>query len=127
MARILVAEDAPAVRESIKDFFELAGFEVDEAPDGMVACELLEQRPYDLLITDLWMPNMDGLDLLRRLRKINPKLPVIAISGGAPGRAPIDYSVALATTWGADIVMHKPFDNSELVEAAKKLLIEYAA
>ena len=127
MSRILIADDASAVRESIKDFFELAGFEVDEAPDGMLACELLEQRSYDLLITDLWMPNMDGLDLLKRLRKINPKMPVIAISGGAPGRAPIDFSVALATTWGADIVMHKPFDNEELVEAAKKLLIEYAA
>ena len=127
MARILLAEDAPAVRESIKDFLILAGFEVDEAPDGQVACDLLAQSPYDLLITDLWMPNMDGLDVLKRLRKINPKLPVIAISGGAPGRAPIDFSVALATTWGADIVFHKPFDNEELVEAVRKLLAQYAA
>ncbi|CAK0752106.1 Response regulator [Azospirillaceae bacterium] len=127
MARILVTEDAPAVRESIKDSLEMAGFAVDEAPDGEVACDLLQHRAYDLLITDLWMPNMDGLDLLKRLRKINPKMPVIAISGGAPGRAPIDFSVALATTWGADIVFHKPFDNDELVEAVKNLLVQYAA
>lgn len=127
MTRILLAEDAAAVRESIKDSLELAGFEVDDAPDGEVACRLLEQHAYDLLVTDLWMPKVDALDLLKRLRQINPKLPVIAISGGAPGRAPIDYSLALATTWGADSVLHKPFDNEVLVEEIKKLLLQYAA
>lgn len=127
MARILLVEDAPEVRESIKDSLELAGFEVDEAPDGKVACELLAARAYALMITDLWMPNLDGLDLLKHLRKVNPKLPVIAISGGAPGRAPIDYSVALATTYGADTVFHKPFDNDDLVDAVNALLLQYAA
>ena len=105
----------------------MAGYEVEEAVDGLVAIELLQSRPYALLITDLWMPNVDGIDLLKRLRTINPKMPVIAISGGAPGRAPIDYSVALATTWGADVVLHKPFDNDDLVDEVKALLIKYAA
>ena len=126
MARILLVEDAPEVRESIKDSLELAGFEVDEAPDGKIATELLTERTYALLITDLWMPNVDGIDLLKHLRKANPKLPVIAISGGAPGRAPLDCSVALATTWGADAVFHKPFDNDDLIETVKDLLAQYA-
>ena len=127
MAPILLVEDTLDVRISIRDSLEMAGYEVEEAVDGLVAIELLQSRPYALLITDLWMPNVDGIDLLKRLRTINPKLPVIAISGGAPGRAPIDYSVALATTWGADVVLHKPFDNDDLVDEVKALLIKYAA
>ena len=126
MARILVVEDALEVRESIKGSLEDAGFAVDEAPDGVVALEIQERQPCDLVITDLWMPNMDGLDLMKRIRAINPKLPVIAISGGAPRRAPIDYSVALADTFGADRVLHKPFDNDDLVGEVKKLLAQYA-
>ncbi len=126
MARILVVEDALEVRESIKGSLEDAGFTVDEAPDGVAALEIQERQPCDLVITDLWMPNMDGLDLMKRLRTINPKLPVIAISGGAPRRAPIDYSVALADTFGADRVLHKPFDNDDLVDEVKKLLVQYA-
>ncbi len=127
MAPILLVEDTLDVRISIRDSLEMAGYEVEEAVDGLVAIELLQSRPYALLITDLWMPNVDGIDLLKRLRTINPKMPVIAISGGAPGRAPIDYSVALATTWGADVVLHKPFDNDDLVDEVKALLIKYAA
>ncbi|MEI8395512.1 MAG: response regulator [Rhodospirillaceae bacterium] len=126
MTRILVVEDALEVRVSITASLEEAGFVVDEAADGAVALALLERQPCDLMITDLWMPNMDGLDLLKRLRAINPKLPVIAISGGAPRRAPIDYSVALADTFGADRVLHKPFDNDDLVDEVKKLLAQYA-
>ena len=127
MARVLLVEDHHEVRRSIREFMEQADFVVDEAPDGQVALELLATQTYALMITDLWMPNVGGLDLLKHLRKTNPKMPVIAISGGAPGRAPIDYSVALAQTWGADIVIFKPFDNDYLVEEAKKLLIQYAA
>lgn len=126
MARILVVEDALEVRESIKGSLEDAGFAVDDAPDGVAALAVLERQPCDLMITDLWMPNMDGLDLLKRLRAINPKMPVIVISGGAPRRAPIDYSVALADTFGADRVLHKPFDNDDLVDEVKKLLAHYA-
>ncbi len=127
MAPILLVDDTLHVRISIRDSLEMAGYEVEEAVDGLVAIELLKSRSYALLITDLWMPNVDGIDLLKRLRTINPKMPVIAISGGAPGRAPIDYSVALATTWGADVVLHKPFDNDDLVDEVKALLIKYAA
>ena len=126
MTRILVVEDVLEVRVSITASLEEAGFVVDDAPDGVAALAVLERESCDLLITDLWMPNMDGLDLLKRLRAINPKLPVIAISGGAPRRAPIDYSVALADTFGADRVLHKPFDNDDLVDEVKKLLAQYA-
>ncbi len=127
MARILLVEDFPEVRESIKDSLELAGFEVDEAPDGSVAIDFLAKGTYALVVTDLWMPHVDGLDLLKHLRKINPNMPVVAISGGAPGRAPVDFSVALANTYGADTVLDKPFDNDDLVDIINDLLAQYAA
>ena len=127
MARILLVDDTPKVRESIKDALESAGFEVDEAPDGLVAIEFLNERPYTLLITDLWMPEVDGLDLMKHLRKINPNMPVIAITGGAIGLEPPNFSIALAQSWGADAVLDKPFDNDDLVDVAKDLSAKYAA
>ena len=126
MARILLVDDTPKVRESIKDALESAGFEVDEAPDGLVAIEFLNERPYTLLITDLWMPEVDGLDLMKHLRKINSNMPVIAITGGAIGLAPPNFSVALAESWGADAMLDKPFDNDDLVDIAKDLIAKYA-
>ncbi len=64
---------------------------------------------------------MDGVDLLKHLRVHCPEIPVIAISGGAPGRATIEYSAALAATFGADAVFFKPFDNEELVAAVREI------
>ena len=127
MARILLVDDAPRVRESIKDALETAGFEVDEAPDGKEAIELLNERSYSLLITDLWMPEVDGLDLMKHQRKINPNMPVIAITGGAVGLEPPNFSITLAQNWGADAVLDKPFDNDDLVDIVKDLIIRYAA
>ncbi len=127
MARILLVDDAPRVRESIKDALESAGFEVDEAPDGKEAIELLNERSYSLLITDLWMPEVDGLDLMKHQRKINPNMPVIAITGGAVGLEPPNFSITLAQNWGADAVLDKPFDNDDLVDIVKDLIIRYAA
>ena len=126
MARILLVDDAPRVRESIKDALETAGFEVDEAPDGKEAIELLNERSYSLLITDLWMPEMDGLDLMKHQRKINPNMPVIAITGGAVGLEPPNFSISLAQNWGADAVLDKPFDNDDLVDIVNDLITKYA-
>ena len=75
----------------------------------------------DLIITDLWMPNLDGVELLKRLRATNANIRVIAISGGGM-RKPIDVSAALAQTWGADAVLYKPFDNEDLVSEINRLM-----
>ena len=127
MARILLVDDTPKVRESIKDALETAGFEVDEAPDGKEAIDLLNARSYSLLITDLWMPEVDGLDLMKHQRKINPNMPVVAITGGAIEMAPPNFSVALAQSWGADAVLDKAFDNDDLVDIVNDLITKYAA
>ena len=121
MKRILLVDDAPAVRLSIRAALQEAGFLVLEAADGKEALSLLETEAVDLIVTDLWMPNLDGVELLKRLRAGNVNVRVIAISGGGV-RKPIDVSAALAQTWGADAVLYKPFDNDDLIVEIHRLL-----
>ena len=121
MKRILLVDDVPAVRLSIRAALEAVGYQVLEASDGKEALALLDSQAVDLIVTDLWMPNLDGVELLKRLRAANANIRVIAISGGGM-RKPIDVSAALAQTWGADAVLYKPFDNDDLVSEIKRLL-----
>jgi CheY-like chemotaxis protein len=121
MKRILLVDDVPAVRLSIRAALEAAGYQVLEGADGKEALTLLDSQAVDLIVTDLWMPNLDGVELLKRLRAANANIRVIAISGGGT-RKPIDVSAALAQTWGADAVLYKPFDNEDLVTEIKRLL-----
>jgi CheY-like chemotaxis protein len=121
MKRILLVDDVPAVRLSIRAALEAIGYQVLEAADGKEALDLLGSQAVDLIVTDLWMPNLDGVELLKRLRATNANIRVIAISGGGM-RKPIDVSAALAQTWGADAVLYKPFDNDDLVAEIRRLL-----
>ena len=121
MKRILLVDDVPAVRLSIRAALEAIGYQVLEAADGREALDLLDSQAVDLIVTDLWMPNLDGVELLKRLRASNANIRVIAISGGGM-RKPIDVSAALAQTWGADAVLYKPFDNEDLVNEINRLL-----
>jgi CheY-like chemotaxis protein len=121
MKRILLVDDVPAVRLSIRAALEAAGYHVVEAADGNEALASLETQAVDLIVTDLWMPNLDGVELLKRLRAVNAGIRVIAISGGGM-RKPIDVSAALAQTWGADAVLYKPFDNDDLIGEVSRLL-----
>ena len=116
MKRILLVDDVP-----IRAALEAIGHQVLEAADGKEALELLGNQAVDLIVTDLWMPNLDGVELLKRLRAGNANIRVIAISGGGV-RKPIDVSAALAQTWGADAVLYKPFDNEDLVDEINRLL-----
>ena len=127
MSTILVVDDEADVRLSLVLSFKRAGFDVTEATDGEQALALIDKGGFDLIVTDLWMPKVDGIALLKHLRIHWPEVKVIAISGGAPGRAPIDFSVALAETYGADAVFHKPFDNDDLIEFVRTMLLEKAA
>jgi CheY-like chemotaxis protein len=121
MKRILLVDDVPAVRLSIRAALEATGYQVIEAADGKEALSLLDSQVVDLIVTDLWMPNLDGVELLKCLRAANANIRVIAISGGGM-RKPIDVSAALAQTWGADAVLYKPFDNDDLVSEIKRLV-----
>jgi CheY-like chemotaxis protein len=85
MAFILVEDDLPFLRTFARRVLETAGHEVVEAGDGSEALELYRGRPADLVLCDVWMPGMNGLDLLRALRRECPGVRFVAMSGGGIG------------------------------------------
>jgi len=117
---ILLLEDNEAYRALITEFLTLAGFEVVAAPDGRRVPELLQQLHIDLLITDLSMPERDGIETMTDLRYTHPLLPVIAISGDVPLNTHL--YLTLAEKLGASRVLAKPFKMEQLVLAAREAI-----
>ena len=117
---ILLLEDNDAYRALITEFLTLAGFEVVAAPDGRRVPELLQQLQVDLLITDLSMPERDGIETMTDLRYSHPRLPVIAISGDVPLNTHL--YLTLAEKLGASRVLAKPFKMEQLVLAAREAI-----
>ncbi len=124
MKHILVIDDEAPVLSLFGQFLESAGYSVALAPDGQTGLRLLKQQKPDLIITDIMMPEMDGLELLMKTQKQYPEIPVIAISGGMKMR-PASF-LPQAKKFGARRVFIKPVELSELFDAVQKLLGESA-
>jgi DNA-binding response OmpR family regulator len=120
MARILVIDDDDDVRRAIRRHLESDGHEVVEAPHGKAGMKLFRDRPTDLVVTDLFMPEQEGLETIRELRRSfeNPK--ILVVTGAAPGGA-FDFR-AQATLLGAGAALSKPFTREELLTAVHALL-----
>ncbi len=120
MARLLLIDDDPALLLLLRRTLERSGYEVVTAPNGREGLQRLAAAPFDLLITDIVMPEMEGLELILKLRQTHPALRIIAISGGGQLR-PASY-LNLARLSGAMTVLAKPFELEELLGAVQKLL-----
>ena len=120
MARILVIDDDPQIRMLLRELLEREAYEVLDAFNGFEALEIFSHNTIDLVITDIVMPDMDGLEVMIRLRKTHPELKVIAISGGARIR-PQSY-LDLADSLGADATLTKPMDMNVVLKTVKELL-----
>jgi CheY-like chemotaxis protein len=79
--QVLVVDDEPAMRELLSTYLAEFGISALTAPNGVQALEIVQTRPVDLIITDLWMPEMDGLELLQKVKTINARIPVAVLSG----------------------------------------------
>jgi DNA-binding response OmpR family regulator len=110
MARVLVVDDDPTVREVVVTYLRAAGHDVDEAADGEAALARLGTRPADLVVLDLMLPGIDGLEVCRRVRVDGDDVPVIMLT--ALG-SETDRVVGLEQ--GADDYVTKPFSPRELV------------
>jgi DNA-binding response OmpR family regulator len=120
MTRILVVDDDEQVRTMLCMTLDQAGYDTDGACDGNAAIRMQREKPVDLVITDLVMPNKEGLETIMDLRREWPTMKIIAISGG--GRVtPGDY-LSSALYLGASLVFAKPFDRYELLGAIRELL-----
>ncbi|NOU35382.1 MAG: response regulator [Kiritimatiellaceae bacterium] len=120
MAHILVIEDDESVCRLFGQFLEGEGFTVSQASNGKEGLALLKQQKPDLVITDIMMPEMDGLEVIRNLRHQHAGLPVIAISGGMK-TASVNF-LPHAKKFGADCVFEKPVSLTALLAVVRKLL-----
>ena len=113
--RVLLIEDDAAVRRIVRKMLERGRHEVTEAENGRVGLERLSDSAFDLVITDIVMPEMDGIETLIELRKRHPTLRVIAMSCG--GRTGNMYILSSAEKLGASAVLHNPFTIDVLTTA----------
>jgi DNA-binding NtrC family response regulator len=118
MARILVIDDEPDMRVLLEQTLKAAGHEVILAADGREGVERYCTRPADLVITDLYMPNQEGLETIAELRRRFPEVAIIAMSGKAAALT----MLSIAQKFGAIGILHKPFLTEELIAAVGKAL-----
>jgi CheY-like chemotaxis protein len=121
MARILIVEDTPDFRLMMRDILQTAGHEVVEAENGRTAVQKMEGGSFDLLVTDVLMPESDGIELIRTLAKQGRSLPILAVSGGGRN-LPAAVSLALTEAAGAHRTLFKPFRAAELMAVVDELL-----
>lgn len=112
---ILVADDESIIRDTLRIVLTRLGHDPVCVPDGRKALAALQARPFDLIITDLLMPDFDGLELITEVRRTHPSVPIMAISGG--GRISGNDYLRMAKKLGAISILSKPF-TPEDVEAA---------
>jgi CheY-like chemotaxis protein len=120
MATVLIVDDEAQMRKLVRLMLAENGYEVLEASTAMEALRMLKQSAVDLVITDIVMPDMDGLELIRETRKIRPDQKVLAVSGG--GQNGPDLYLDLALKFGADRILLKPFRRPEVVAATAALV-----
>lgn len=124
MEHILIIDDDPAVRNVFTQLLESKNYSVETAGEGKEGLNRMKSRLPDLIITDIMMPEMDGLELVQTIRQISPDLPIIAISGGMQTAA-MNF-LPLAEKFGACKVFEKPVGLAKLLGAVEDLLAEAA-
>jgi CheY-like chemotaxis protein len=118
---ILLVEDEELLRAGVQEVLEIQGYNVITAPDGEQALACLAAQTIDLIITDLVMPKMDGVDFVKQLRKIKPDLPVIVVSGSTRNIMQ-RYGIDSIQVPGANASLPKPFKSVDLIEQVRQLL-----
>ena len=116
---ILVVDDSVSIRQSIRYTLEKSGYNVVEAEDGIVGLQKLREFTVHLVITDVNMPNMDGLTMIKKVRAESPHkfVPILVLTTESQGSMVKEGKKAGATGW-----IVKPFNNTKLIETIKKVI-----
>ena len=117
MPRILIIDDEKAIRNTLREILQYEKFEVDEAGDGAEGLKKVESNSFDLVLCDIKMPKMDGLEVLAKLQELNPDLPVVMISGHGTIETAVD-----AIKSGAFDYIAKPPDLNRLLVTVRNAL-----
>jgi CheY-like chemotaxis protein len=124
VARIIVVDDESDIRTLIAEILTEAGHIVFECAEGRSALRVLDEQSPDLVITDILMPGMEGLETIRTMRATHPHVRIVAMTGG--GMLGFDYLKA-ARIFGADEILRKPFCTAELREVVSRVLKQGAS
>ncbi len=120
MERILIIDDDIVIRSIIREALEEKGYTVSEAENGKIGLRLHDMQPYPLIITDIIMPDMEGLETINKIRKKDQDTKIIAISGG--GMQDAQGYLDIAEKMGADEIISKPFEKQDIIEKVSFLL-----
>ncbi len=123
MAHILIIEDDEVVRKLLRRILELDGHEVTVAENGKIGVELFRSHGSDLVISDIIMPEMDGVETILNIRSDCPNAKIIAISGGGP-KVGASTCLTLSKLVGAVTTLQKPVRRYEIITAVNNLLRE---
>jgi CheY-like chemotaxis protein len=122
VATILLVDDDDGVREILHKALVAAGHEVEDAVNGALALASYRRQPRDLVITDLVMPEKDGLEMIMELRRLNPAVRIIAMSGGGRTLGLGTLYLESARSFGASRILAKPFTSAALLTAVSEVL-----
>ena len=122
MAKILIMDDDNQLREMLKIMLENEGYNVEDAENGYIGMKIIRKSHFDLVITDIIMPDKEGIETIMEIKKDFPTIKIIAMSGG--GKIGPDSYLVMAKHLGADKALAKPFLQSEIVNAVRELLGE---
>jgi CheY-like chemotaxis protein len=118
MVRIMIIDDDEEMRSLLKDFFEEEGFETDSASNGVDALRTLSKDHFDLVITDIRMPGLTGLDILPRIRRLKPEIPIIVMTAYAS-----DDVRRRSLSGGATTYLEKPIHLSKLRTVIREVVL----
>jgi DNA-binding response OmpR family regulator len=121
MPRILVIDDEQLLRSTVVMILTRAGFTVAEASDGQAGIAMFHKNPPDIVLTDIFMPNRDGIEIIKELKHSSPLTKIIAMTGG--GKLRMMEIASAAQVLGADYVLDKPFDSESLLTAINAVLV----
>ena len=125
MAKVLIIDDDASMRRTVGRILTRAGHEVAEAPDGVEGFKLFRTNRPDIVVTDIFMPNKDGIETILDFRREYPSTLILAISGGSAtldGRTFVPHYLNAAHVLGADGMLAKPFRAEDLLREIDKLL-----
>jgi DNA-binding NtrC family response regulator len=117
MAKILIVDDEVPIRRTLRDILEFEGYDIDEASDGLECIAKVQKEKYDVIITDIKMPKMDGIEALERLQILSPETPVIMVSG----HGTIDTAVEAVKKGAFDFISKPPDLNRMLITVRNAL------
>ena len=120
MARILIIDDDDLFRAMLRKMLEYEGYDVLDAPDGNTGMRLYRMQPTDLVITDIIMPEREGIEIIRELKSDFSEVKIIAVTGG--GSVGVNNYLDIAKILGAQFTFEKPFRREKFLEAVRESL-----